>query len=225
MELCWPSDHRLSENVVQTFADRGCCLVSAMYPYGHIMVMCLTQWFSNTDRPLEIIQKYTCIPLSNSAAQYTLLEVPIRLYSDGESLNSFAASPHLEWRWKGSTFLCAQLFKHHATSEVIAPLFLTFALEACEWSASHPSCFTPGTHWIEGWVCPISELAWMHWSREKWISPDRNWAPAVHPVASLYTNWWILTSTVAVSYKILLCSHITVGCDQQFEKLASTSVA
>jgi hypothetical protein len=39
----------------------------------------------------------------------------------------------------------------------IAPLFLTFALDGGEWSATCPCHFTareraPGTHWIGGWV-------------------------------------------------------------------------
>jgi len=30
--------------------------------------------------------------------------------------------------------------------------FLTSALDGGGWSASHPGLFTPGTHWIGGWV-------------------------------------------------------------------------
>jgi hypothetical protein len=33
-------------------------------------------------------------------------------------------------------------------------IFLTSALFGSEWSASRPSRFTPGTHWIGGWVGP-----------------------------------------------------------------------
>jgi hypothetical protein len=36
----------------------------------------------------------------------------------------------------------------------IAPPFLTSALDGGEWSASRPCRFTPGTHWIGGWVSP-----------------------------------------------------------------------
>jgi hypothetical protein len=41
--------------------------------------------------------------------------------------------------------------------------FLTLALDGGEWSASHPSHFTPretapGTHWIGGWVGPRAGL-------------------------------------------------------------------
>jgi hypothetical protein len=31
-------------------------------------------------------------------------------------------------------------------------VFLTSELVGGEWSASRPGRFTPGTHWIEGWV-------------------------------------------------------------------------
>jgi hypothetical protein len=39
----------------------------------------------------------------------------------------------------------------------IAPLLFTSALDMSEWSASHPSAFTPGerapsTHWIGDWM-------------------------------------------------------------------------
>jgi hypothetical protein len=32
----------------------------------------------------------------------------------------------------------------------LAPLILTMALDGYQWLASHPSCFTPGTHWRGG---------------------------------------------------------------------------
>jgi hypothetical protein len=34
----------------------------------------------------------------------------------------------------------------------IDPCFLTLALVAGEWLASHPNCLTPDPHWIEGWI-------------------------------------------------------------------------
>jgi hypothetical protein len=40
----------------------------------------------------------------------------------------------------------------------IAPAFSTLALDGGEWSASNPGCFTPGTHWIGGWVSPRAGL-------------------------------------------------------------------
>jgi hypothetical protein len=36
--------------------------------------------------------------------------------------------------------------------------FLTSALVVGEWSASRPGHFTPGTHWIRGWVSPRAGL-------------------------------------------------------------------
>jgi hypothetical protein len=37
-------------------------------------------------------------------------------------------------------------------------VFLTSALVGGEWSASRPGRFTPGTHWIGGWVGPRTGL-------------------------------------------------------------------
>jgi hypothetical protein len=36
-ELHRPSDRRFSANLVPTFADRGCHVVSVTHPYGHIL--------------------------------------------------------------------------------------------------------------------------------------------------------------------------------------------
>jgi hypothetical protein len=33
-------------------------------------------------------------------------------------------------------------------------IFLTSALAGGEWSVSRPGRFTPGSHWIKGWVGP-----------------------------------------------------------------------
>jgi hypothetical protein len=43
-------------------------------------------------------------------------------------------------------------------SGCIDPLFFTSALAGDEWSASRPGRFTPGTHWIGGWVDPRAGL-------------------------------------------------------------------
>jgi hypothetical protein len=43
-------------------------------------------------------------------------------------------------------------------SEGIVPPFLTSALDGGEWSTSRPGRFTPGTHWIEGWLGPRAGL-------------------------------------------------------------------
>jgi hypothetical protein len=40
----------------------------------------------------------------------------------------------------------------------VSPPFLTLALGGCEWSASLPGRFTPGTHLIGGWVGPRASL-------------------------------------------------------------------
>jgi hypothetical protein len=40
----------------------------------------------------------------------------------------------------------------------IAPPLLTSALDGGEKLASRPSLFTPGTHWIRGWVSPRADL-------------------------------------------------------------------
>jgi hypothetical protein len=42
--------------------------------------------------------------------------------------------------------------------DVYIHIFLTSALIASEWSASHPGRFTPGTHWIGGRVSPREGL-------------------------------------------------------------------
>jgi hypothetical protein len=36
--------------------------------------------------------------------------------------------------------------------DVLIHIFLTSALVVGEWSTSRPGRFTPGTHWIGGWV-------------------------------------------------------------------------
>jgi hypothetical protein len=54
------------------------------------------------------------------------------------------------------------LVKHYAMetygSGGIAPPFFISALVGGEWSASRPGRFTPGTHWIRGWVGPRVDL-------------------------------------------------------------------
>jgi hypothetical protein len=61
--------------------------------------------------------------------------------------------------------------------------FLTSALDGGEWSASRSGPFTPGTHWIGGWMDPRAE----HGSEEKnsqhvtGLEP-----PIIQPVAQRY---------------------------------------
>jgi hypothetical protein len=54
-------------------------------------------------------------------------------------------------------------FKHYAMKayggvEVHIHVFLTSELFSSGWSASRPGRFTPGTHWIGGWVNPKAGL-------------------------------------------------------------------
>jgi hypothetical protein len=58
---------------------------------------------------------------------------------------------------------CAELSKHYAMREyeevhVQIHIFLTSAPVGGEWSASRLGRFTPGTHWIGGWVDPRAGL-------------------------------------------------------------------
>jgi hypothetical protein len=53
--------------------------------------------------------------------------------------------------------------KAYGGVDVQSHMFLTSALAAGDWSASHTGYFTPGekapgTHWIEGWVDPRASL-------------------------------------------------------------------
>jgi hypothetical protein len=36
-------------------------------------------------------------------------------------------------------------------------IFLTSALVGCEWSPSRPDRFTPGTHWVGGWMVLVNK--------------------------------------------------------------------
>jgi hypothetical protein len=71
-------------------------------------------------------------------------------------------------------------------------IFLTSALVGSGWSASRPCHYTPGTHFIGGWVDPRAGLDDM----EKWkfftLSGLEVPLPlVVQPVASRYTDWAI----------------------------------
>jgi hypothetical protein len=76
--------------------------------------------------------------------------------------------------------------------------FLTSALDGGERSASRPGRFTPGKHWIAGWVDPKAGLKVMakrkipaliryQWRRGKNVfpAPAENRDPAVQPVTQL----------------------------------------
>jgi hypothetical protein len=48
--------------------------------------------------------------------------------------------------------------KAYAGVDVSIHIFLTSAPVGGKWSASRPCRFTPGTHWIGGWVGPRAGL-------------------------------------------------------------------
>jgi hypothetical protein len=76
--------------------------------------------------------------------------------------------------------------KAYGGVDVYIHIFLTSALTGGECSASRPGRFTPGIHWIGGWVDPRASLA--TWRRENsWPYWDSNSYPSVfQPVASRY---------------------------------------
>jgi hypothetical protein len=79
--------------------------------------------------------------------------------------------------------------KAYGGSGGIAPPFLSSALDWGEWSASCPGRFTPGkiapgTHWIGGWVGPITGLDSVD---KKEILPLPEIAN--RPYSRRYTDW------------------------------------
>jgi hypothetical protein len=71
-------------------------------------------------------------------------------------------------------------------------IFLTLALVGGEWSASRPCRFTPGTHWIGGWVDPRATLNDVEKRKFLTLPGDSNSDPlVVQPVASRYTDYVI----------------------------------
>jgi hypothetical protein len=60
----------------------------------------------------------------------------------------------------------------------MAPTFLTSVLDAGEWLASRPSCFTPGTHRIRGSVGPRAGLDVME---NTLLPPAGNRTPTPRP--------------------------------------------
>jgi len=63
----------------------------------------------------------------------------------------------------------------------ISPRILNPALDGGMWSASLPSRYTHGTHWIGGWVGPRAGLDATE--KRKIPAPADNGTPAVQPVA------------------------------------------
>jgi hypothetical protein len=87
-----------------------------------------------------------------------------------------------EWRIGSSPCLT----KYHVMmtywgSGGISPRILNPALDGGMWSASLPSRYTHGTHWIGGWVGPRAGLDATE--KRKIPAPADNGTPAVQPVA------------------------------------------
>jgi hypothetical protein len=84
-------------------------------------------------------------------------------------------------------------------------IFLTSALVGGEWLASHPCRFTPGAHWIGGWVGPQSRSG--RRGENSWPYPDSNSDPSVvEPATSRYTDWAIPATHLTISVKDALLS-------------------
>jgi hypothetical protein len=67
--------------------------------------------------------------------------------------------------------------------DVYSHIFLTSALVGCEWSASRPGRFTPGTHLIGGWVDPRVGLYDVE-KRKSLTLPGRELRPLGRPARS-----------------------------------------
>jgi hypothetical protein len=74
--------------------------------------------------------------------------------------------------------------KTYGRVDVYIHVFLTSALVGGEWSASRPGRFTPGTHWLGGWMGPRADL-------DDNLAPTGTRTPdplVIQPVASRYTD-------------------------------------
>jgi len=73
------------------------------------------------------------------------------------------------------------LIKHHTRNIYVGVEVqlhaLTLELYIDQWSASHPGCFTPSTHWTD----PRASLNMV--VKRKKTAPARNQNPAVQPTA------------------------------------------
>jgi hypothetical protein len=95
----------------------------------------------------------------------------------------------------------------------MAPCILTLALDKGEWSASHPSCFTPrernaSTWWTEGWVGPRANLVIM--VKRKISAHTRNQMLVllsfIQPAAYHYTDQATL-ALIHIWYTWVMVSH------------------
>jgi hypothetical protein len=66
--------------------------------------------------------------------------------------------------------------KVYGGADVYIHIFLTSALAGGEWSASRLGRFTPGTHWIGGWVDPRAGLDDVE--KKKFLTPPGSELPA-----------------------------------------------
>jgi hypothetical protein len=109
-------------------------------------------------------------------------------------------------------------------------VFLTSALDGCEWSVSRPGRFTPrerapGTHWIGGWVGPRAILDAM--VKRKLPSPRREWNPRtsiVQLILQRYTDWAITALSVLRYFSIVLHYWLTPGSRFLLQKLINFQV-
>jgi hypothetical protein len=74
-------------------------------------------------------------------------------------------------------------------SGVIAPPFLTSALDGGEWSASRPCHFGPGTHYRIGWVGPKAGLGAMDWRKFLCTYRESDRRPLLHELS--YPGLWL----------------------------------
>jgi hypothetical protein len=88
----------------------------------------------------------------------------------------------------------------------MAPSFLISVLNEREWSASRPGSFTPGIHWVGGWIGP--EPVWMLWRRENLASAG-NRIPVVQPVVHRCTDWAPRRRGITILIFITCNSYIT----------------
>jgi hypothetical protein len=96
-----------------------------------------------------------------------------------KNLNHVYEDEHMKKDWmdgESSTYMRIKHYSMQAYEEVNVQIyiFLTSALAVGEWSASRPSCFTPGErvpciHWIGGWVYPRSGLKVVE--KRKFLTP------------------------------------------------------
>jgi hypothetical protein len=67
--------------------------------------------------------------------------------------------------------------------DVQTHIFLTSALVGGDWSAAWPCRFTPGTHWIGGWVGPRAGLDYVE-KRKFLTAPGLELQPLARPARS-----------------------------------------